>query len=287
MNALHNDATAFTAEMRQQWDAAAPGWDAHTADLNAWLAVPTAAMLAMAGVETGAQVLDVAAGAGDQTFAAAERVGPGGRVTVTDLSPAIIELAKRRVARAGLANVNFQIADGEALPFAAGSFDAAICRLGLMFFAEPLRGVREMHRVLRPGGGLCSMVFAGRDRNPCVAILMATALEHARLPPPDADAPGSLLGLGRPGRLDALYREAGFRDVATTAIDAPFRLPSVDHYLAFVRSSAGPILKILGRLAATAAEAAWADMRERLRKFDSAGGWVGPNELLLTTGRRA
>lgn len=91
----------------------------------------------------------------------------------------------------------------------------------------------------------------------------------------------------QPGRLDALFRSAGFQDVATTALDAVFHLPSVDHYLAFVRSSASPILQILGRLDASAAEAAWSEMRERLSTFTTRQGWEGPNELLLTVGRRA
>lgn len=287
MNTTHGNTLAFKDAMRAQWDLAAAGWDAHAADVRAWLAMPTAAMLAMAGVDTGSQVLDVAAGAGDQTLAAAERTGASGRVLATDLSPAIVELGRARVSRAGLTNVEFRVADGEALSVPTAAFDAAICRLGLMFFPEPLRGLREMHRALRPGGGMCAMVFSGRERNPCIAILMKTALEHAGLPPADPDAPGGLLSLGRPGRMDALCREAGFCDVATTAIDAPFRLPSVDHYLDFVRSSGGPILQILARLDETAAAAAWADMRERLRAFESAEGWAGPNELLLTAGCRA
>ncbi|MEO6898298.1 MAG: methyltransferase domain-containing protein [Caldimonas sp.] len=286
MNTPHDSSPAFKAAMRAQWDVAAPGWDAHTAELRAWLAMPTSAMLAMSGVGPGAQVLDVAAGAGEQTLAAAERTGPGGRVVATDLSPAIVELGRARAARAGLAHVEFQVGDGEALPVATGAFDAVVCRLGLMFFPEPLRGIREMHRALRPGGRVCAMVFSGRERNPCIATLMATALEHAGLPPVDPNTPGGLLSLGRPGRMDALFREAGFGDVATTAIAAPFRLPSVDHYLAFVRTSGGPILQILARLAPAAADAAWADIRERLRAFDTSEGWAGPNELLLTAGRR-
>ena len=79
---------------------------------------------------------------------------------------------------------------------------------------------------------------------------------------------------------------AGFRQVATTALDAPFRLPTARHYLDFVRASASPIQQILGRLEPEAAEAAWADMEERLGQFNTPGGWVGPNELLLTAAQR-
>jgi hypothetical protein len=65
-----------------------------------------------------------------------------------------------------------------------------------------------------------------------------------------------------------------------------FRLASVDDYLAFVRSSASPILQILNQLDAASAEAAWGEMRDRLQAFTTQQGWEGPNELLLTAGRR-
>lgn len=272
--------------MRAQWDASATGWNAHTSIIRAWLHAPTDAMCRMAGVGAGSRVIDVAAGAGDQTSTVAERVGLPGHVLATDLSPAIIALARDNASRAGLAQVESRVADGEALGVPEASFDAAVCRLGLMFFPDPLQGLREMYRALRPGAGLCTMVFSRPGRNPCITILMSTALEHAGLPARDPFEPGGLLSLGRPGRIDELFRAAGFRDVATNALDAPFRLPSVDHYLAFVRSAAGPVLKILGGLRKSEAEAAWSHIRDRLDVFSTDGGWVGPNELLLTAGRR-
>jgi SAM-dependent methyltransferase len=276
----------FKAGMRAQWDSAAAGWNAHTETIHAWLRQPTDAMCRMAGVTAGARVLDVAAGAGDQTLAIAELVGPQGHVLATDLSPAIVALARDNAARAGFGQVEARVADGEDLGVAEASFDAAVCRLGLMFFPDPLQGLREMHRALRPGGGACTMVFSQPQKNPCLTILMSTALEHAGLPARDPFQPGGLLSLGQPGRIDTLFRSAGFRDVATTAVDAVFRLPSVDHYLAFVRSSASPILQILGRLDQAAAEAAWSEIRERLQVFTTNDGWEGPNELLLTAARR-
>jgi hypothetical protein len=143
-----------------------------------------------------------------------------------------------------------------------------------------------MHRALRPGGGICTVVFSRPDRNPCLGILMATALKHAGLPARDPFTPGGLLSLGKPGLADELFRSAGFQDVASTALDAPFHLPTARHYLDFVRSSASPIQQIVGRLSPEAADAAWADMEERLGVFTTASGWVGPNELLLTAARR-
>ena len=280
------DHQAFKAGMRKQWDVSAQGWNHHTAAIRAWLRQSTDAMLDMAGIGPGASVLDVAAGAGDQTLDIAQRVGPTGRVLATDLSPVMLELARRNAQQAGLRNVQTLVADGEDLAVASASFDAAVSRLGLMFLPEPLKGLQGMHRALRPGGGICTVVFSRPERNPCLGILMATALKHAGLPARDPFTPGGLLSLGKPGLADELFRAAGFQDVASTALDAPFHLPTARHYLDFVRASASPIQQIVGRLSPEAADAAWADMEERLGVFTTASGWVGPNELLLRAARR-
>ncbi|MBA3059992.1 MAG: class I SAM-dependent methyltransferase [Gammaproteobacteria bacterium] len=280
------DRQDFKIAVREQWDRSAAGWNSHTPEIRAWLRQASEAMLDMAGVKPGAAVLDVAAGAGDQTLDIAKRVGPAGRVLATDLSPAILALADINACRAGFGNVQTLVADGEALAVPPSSFDAAVCRLGLMFFPDPLQGLHSMYRALRPGGGICTLVFSRPERNPCLGMLMGTALKHAGQAPRDPFQPGGLLSLGKPGLADALFQTAGFRNVASTALDAPFQLPSARHYLDFVRASASPIQQILGRLSAEAADAAWAEMEQRLGVFTTADGWIGPNELLLTAAQR-
>ena len=269
-----------------QWEQAAPGWNDHTDHIRAWLRPATDAMFSMAGVRAGMRVLDVAAGAGDQTVDLAQRVGPSGVVLATDFSPAILAYAKSNAARAGHANVQTVVADAEQLELPEASFDAAVCRLGLMLLPHPLHALRRMQRSVKPGAGVCTVVFSVPQANPCVAILMSTALEHAGLPPRDPFQPGSLFSLGKPGVLDDLFRQAGFRDIATTKLQAPFRLPSARAYLDFVRTSASPIQQILARLDSEHQRAAWMDMENRLKKFETAAGWEGPNELLLTAARR-
>jgi ubiquinone/menaquinone biosynthesis C-methylase UbiE len=216
----------------------------------------------------------------------AQRVGPQGRVLATDLSPAILDRAEANCRRAGYTNVETLVADAEELAVEPASFDAAVSRLGLMLFPRPLRAIRAMHAALRPGGGVCTMVFGRPARNPCITILLRTALEHAGLPMPEPRQPGSLLSLGQPGHLDRLFHEAGFRNVATTLIEAPFALHSAREYVEFVQASASPIQQILSGLEPDRQDAAWEDIEERLAQFQSSSGWVGPNELALTAARR-
>jgi SAM-dependent methyltransferase len=228
----------------------------------------------------------VAAGAGDQTLDIAERVGRQGSVLATDFSPAILELAKANAVRAGYPNVETLAADAERLEVAAASFDAAVCRLGLMLMPEPLQGLKRIHGALKPGGRLCAMVFSTPEENPCVAIVTATAREFAGIPACDPFQPGSLFSLGKPGLADAVFKSAGFSDIATTRLEAPFRLTSAAAYLDFIRTSASPIQQMLAGLDAAKQATAWAAMEARLQKFATPSGWEGPNQVLLTVGRR-
>lgn len=277
-----SDSTAI----RMQWDKVAGGWSKSSAIIRPWLQQATQAMLSMGGVKAGSHVLDVAAGAGDQTLDIAERVGSRGSVLATDLSPGILEFALQRATAAGHSRVEIRVSDGENLLVEDGRFDAVVCRLGLMLFNDPQQGLREMARVLKPGGGACTMVFGAPQSNPCVAILMSTALRHAGMAPRAPYEPGGLLSLGQPGLINTMFKEAGLRDVATNKIAAPFRLPTVKDYMKFIRTSAGPVVQIVHRLEPIKAAAAWDDMETQLAQFQTPDGWEGPNELLLTAGRR-
>ena len=272
----------MTTAAPHPWDAAAEGWDRHSQLIGEWLGDVTPAMLDAAGVAPGSRVLDIAAGAGDQTLAIARRVGPGGHVLATDISQRILALAREKLSAAGVAQASTRTADAQALGLAGADFDAAVSRLGLMFCTSPLDALREAHAALRPGGRFSAVVFAPPAGNPCIALMLAIARHHM---PPDlpasADAPGTLFSLGRPGLMAELLGDAGFVDISVRTVSAPMRLPSSRHYIEFVRSAGQPIVQLLAALPEAARRNAWDDMAAQLARFDIPGGWQGPNELLL------
>lgn len=278
------DPEQFKANVRASWDKAASGWNKHTADVHEWLAAPTQVMLEQMQLKPGFRVLDIAAGAGDQTFTLARHVGPTGYVLATDLSASILEFAAANARSAGLNNIHTQVADAENLGLPENDFDAAVCRMGLMFCPDPGKALQAMHHSLKPGARACVLVFSQPEKNPCVVNLVRIALQYAGLPPSDPYQPGTLFSVSKPGHLDQLFTSAGFKKVNTTVLSAPFSLPSTHAYLEFIRSSASPIMQLMSKLDEPTRQAAWAEMEEKLSMFETAEGWLGPNELLLTSG---
>ncbi|MGJ7506243.1 class I SAM-dependent methyltransferase [Variovorax sp. GT1P44] len=270
------------------WNQAAEGWSRSTPIVHAWLRRATAAMLTEARLRPGARVLDLAAGAGDQTKDIALAVGPTGHVLATDISPKILDFARRNIEAAGLTNVRFAVADAEQPVHAEASFDAVICRLGLMFCMNPAAALAAAFKVLRPGGRFVALVFGDPANNPCITTMMKVARKHRGLSggvSPYAD--GGLFSLAAPGRLASLLTAAGYVEVAVESLAAPFELPDAAAYVAFVRSSGSPIMEVLAPLDANARESAWREMEEALQQFRCEQGWRGPNELLLGSAARA
>ncbi len=102
------------------------------------------------------KVLDLACGSGEPSLSLARAVGPMGHVIATDIVPGMLEIAEENARRKGLSNIEFRIADAEAIPFPDESFDVVTCRFGVMFFSDPERAMREARRVLKNDGSHCA-----------------------------------------------------------------------------------------------------------------------------------
>jgi len=279
------DAAKYKATTRQQWDAAAAAWDRWTPLLREWLGEATEVMLDMAGVRAGARVLDVAAGAGDQTLQAAARVGPHGHVLATDISPRILELAEVQARRAGYDQVQTAVHDGETLDVAEAGFDAVISRVGLIYFPDQQRALRAMKRALKPGGRIAAIVYSTAERNGFFSIPVSVIRARAALPPPLPGQPGPF-SLGGVGVLEDAFKKAGFTNVTSRVVAAPLRLPSAAECVRFEQESFGALHQMLSTLDAEGKAAAWQEISTRLRQFEHNGRFEGPCELVVGIGTR-
>ena len=131
-------------------------------------------LVSCARVASGQRVLDVACGTGAVARTAVDTVGPQGRVVGVDLNPAMLE-----VARSSRPDLEWFQGDAEDLPFETDSFDAALCQSALFFFPEPFRAVREMARVVGPGGIVAIQTYAALPEQPAYGPFMDVVARHA------------------------------------------------------------------------------------------------------------
>jgi SAM-dependent methyltransferase len=284
MSSATFDPGAYKRTTTDQWQAAAEPWHRYGPTLEAWLGPATEVMLDLAGVGPGARVLDVAAGAGGQTIAAARRAGPDGRVLATDISSNILAFAERSAREAGLANVETRVVDGERLVVPAGTFDAVISRVGFIYFPDQHAAFVGMRRALRPGGRLAGIVYSTPEANRFFSIPVAIIRRRAQLPPPAPGQPGPF-SLGAPGVIDAAFAEAGFTEVEVRRVEAPLRLPSTAEFVRFARESFGALHQMLAGLGDAEREEAWSEIEAELSRYETAAGFEGPCELLVAAGQ--
>lgn len=177
-------------------------------------------VLEAAQIQAGQRVLDVACGTGVLARGALTRTGTGGKVTGIDPNPGMIAVAEGLEPR-----VDWQTGVAESLPFPDGSFDAVISQFGLMFFTDRKQALREMMRVLVPGGRLVVAVWDSLDNIPAYAA--EADLFRRTAGRPAAEALSAPFALGQRADLDSLFREAGATSVDISTHTGRAQFPSV------------------------------------------------------------
>jgi len=279
------DAAKYKATTREQWQTAAKAWNDWGPLLRKWLGPATDIMLDMARVGPGSRVLDVAAGAGDQTLQVAERIGAQGHVLATDIAPNILAFAAQNARNAGYANVKTAAMDGENLDVPGETFDAVISRVGLIYLPNQQKALASMKSALKPGGRVAAIVYSTPENNRFFSIPVSIIRRRAALPPPAAGQPGPF-SLGGPGVLEGVFRQAGFRDVQSRLIAAPVKLQSAAECVRFEKESFGALHQMLSGLDDAGREAAWAEIEQELKAFERPPGFEGPCELVVAVGTK-
>ena len=279
------DPIGFKETTRQQWQNAAAAWHRWTPTLQAWLGPVTDAMLDLARLQPGARVLDLAAGAGEPSLSAVEKVCPSGHVLATDISSNILEFAAQTARERGMTNFETRVMDGERPDLPDASFDAVLSRLGRIYFPDRDGALLATHGLLKNGGRVVLASFSTPDKNRFFSIPISVIRRRAHLAPPAPGLPGPF-SLGAPGVMDDTLRRAGFVEVTSKAVRVPLRLASAAECVKFERESFGALQQMLAALPKAEQEAAWAEIEEQLRAFQGVDGFEAEAELIVGAGTR-
>ena len=271
------------ADQLREWDGEGGAfWAANAERFDASIAVHHGPLMQAAAIRRTDRVLDVGCGAGRVTRDAARAAASGSALGV-DLSSKMLEVARQLAAAEGIANAYFEQADAQIHPFAAGTFDVAMSRHGVMFFGDPVAAFANIGRALRPGGRLALLTWQTVGANEWIREI-ATALAAGRqLPTPPPTAPGPF-ALADPDRVRAILTDAGFAGVRLEPHPGPMYWGSTAADAErFVLGVAGWMMQGLddaGRAKAIG------DLRASLAAHETADGVLYDSATWIITARR-
>ncbi len=224
------DADELRAEQQARWERAVAGWAKRASQLREASMPLSEWMVDQLALAPGQTVLELAAGPGDTGFLAATRILPG-KLISSDMTEAMLELARSRAREQGIENVEFRQLSLEWIDLPVASVDAVLCRWGVMLVLDPAAAAGEMRRVLRPGGRLAVAVWDAPERNPWATIPGRALVELGHAEPPDPSAPG-MFSLDSHDKLRGLLESAGFLDVVVHEVELDRSYSGADEFIA-------------------------------------------------------
>lgn len=273
-------------ETLRVWREAAPFWEKYAATIRAMFAPVTFALVEEAPVTRGQTVLDVAGGPGEPSLTIAEVVGPEGSVTCTDAVAGMVAAAEREARRRGVTNIEFRQCRADSLPFDGGSFDAAVSRLGVMFFPDPAAGLREMLRVVRPGGAVSLAVWHRSDLNPFAHVITSVVSRHVDAAPAEPGASGAFR-FAETGALARVLEAAGATGVRERVLKFRIEAPVSPAEFWEMRSETSDTLRAkLAGLSAEERVRVAQEVEEAVREFFPGGRMSFPAQMLVVTGEK-
>ena len=275
---------------KQGWSAVAGDWAELSEQIDRQLRPAADWMMETLALQPGERVLELAGGPGTMSLLAARAVGPTGRVTHSDFSESMVEVARKRLGNAADAAtdaaIECRVIDAESIDLPDGSVDAVVCRMGFMLMADPGTALRETARVLGAGGRVALAVWTNPAANPWVAVPMQVIATELGAPPPPPDAPG-MWSLGTEAILHDKLSAAGLRDARIDTLDATVRFDSADHFLDGTKRLAGPLRALFAAIDAGRRESIEQQIRDGIARFAQGdGSVVMPEQMLVAIAHR-
>ena len=233
-------------EQREFWNKAAPGWKQMFLMLDRAAQHVSDRLVELARIKPGDRVLDIATGSGEPAITAARKVGAsaGGSVVATDMSPAMLDLARERADALGIHNIKFVETGAEALAVDESDFNAIVCRWGLMFVPDLDLAARRIYELLADGGCLATAVWSTPDKVPMISLGEDATRTLAKLPPMPPGAPHPLR-LADNTPLRRALGAAGFKDITLEQVNVHFEWDSAENFTEQRRAMSAPFRALL------------------------------------------
>ena len=273
-------------DILREWRESARYWQQHAATIRTMFAPITDALVQDAGIVEGHSVLDVAGGPGEPSLTIAQVVGPRGLVVCTDAIAEMVNAAKDQARDRGITNIEFRQAEAESLPFGEGTFDAAVSRLGVMFFPDVAAGLREMLRVVKPGGRAAFAVWGKSELNPFSYLVTNVMSRHVSSAPEDPDAPGAFR-FAEPGKLAKLLADAGAVNVRERILNFHIQAPiSIRQFWEIRSETSATLREKLAALPQEEARQIKREIQEAVSEFFSKDQMNFPAQMIIVTGKK-
>jgi ubiquinone/menaquinone biosynthesis C-methylase UbiE len=273
-------------EMLDGWRETAQYWTKYSDTIAKMFAPLTEAMIERAGIREGQSVLDVAGGAGEPSLTIAERVGPNGSVMCTDAVAQMVEAARHEANKRGLKNMQFRQCTADSLPFPENSFDLVVSRLGAMFFLDAVGSMREMLRVVKPGGSLTFAVWYKSDVNPFCYLVSGVMDQHVKAAEADPNAPNAFR-FAELGKLAGVMKQAGAIDVRDEIVNFDIEAPLSALEFWNMRSQTSDTLREkLAKLPATEQAQIATEVQSAVKPFFPGDKMKFPAQMLIAAGRK-
>ena len=269
------------------WDPKrAEAWDKWFPVLERGAQVLSDRLVDLAEIGPGDRVLDVATGLGEPAATAARRVGPNGHVDGVDLSPDMLEFARRRTARLGLENITFREADADALDEPEEKYDAIICRWGLMFMPNLKSTLTSFRGMLKPEKRVAAAIWGPPGEAPALSMGNRIVLAALDLPPPN-EGTGTPFSLSDVDTAKNVFEAVGFRDVSGEWGTVTYTFKSAEEFTQFRRERSKPLADRIAHFPNERREAAWQAVTEAAGQYADAKGVVRmENRTYCISGQR-
>jgi ubiquinone/menaquinone biosynthesis C-methylase UbiE len=237
-------------------------------------------MLELAELKPGEKLIDIACGTGLVTFPAAEKLGPGGFVLATDISDGMINKGRELAKEKNLSNIRFERMDAEELVVGNNEFDVALCALGLMYFPDPVKGLKEMHRVLKPGGRAAAAVWGQRDHCGWSAVF---EIVDKRV---SSEVCPMFFNLGNRDMLKRSFEAAGFSNTTFERLNTEL-IYHTDEEACGAAFAGGPVALAYHKFSEQVKKEADAEYIDSIKSFQRNNGYAVPGEFVVAVGYKS